>query len=457
MRVARVGAALVGALSLIPLTTSAMAVTAAPEATATLEPPARHVVHAGWSNPRDGAEPFNYTSYFPSHLQVHRGDTVEWQFGEGYGGWHTVSFNATGETPPWFRTDEVPGTLGFGDDWLLGHERGDETRQCGRFSWLAAPQVQEACVLVKSQFDDPGEQFSSSLLDRFLSTADAGSFVAQVDLPEGTYTYFCKMHLSMRGTLEVVGPEVELANPTEAQLRAQRDADHANAVARRAELSGSAWNPITQEWTVHIGGETTDGRVGIYDYLPSRVEARRGDKVRFVAGTQEPNTVTFTSLPHGGFNHPGTCGTTSCSDDGKGLPFGLTGTAFPWSCDPDDTSTGAPGVPLASWVPSGVAYGPLGGAVSHGCVEPKGGPMTPEMAAGPTLTTQQRAPLDLVVDGDTFHNSGMLFDASLPKRLAARPDGTSFPSTFEARFPTAGTFAYVCIAHEFMKGQIDVI
>ena len=446
----------VGAVALVLLVTMTVSVQAAPGATEAADAPVRHVVHAGWTNPGDRAEPFNYTSYFPAHLQVHRGDLVEWQFGEGYGGWHTVSFNAAGEVPPWFRTDEVPGVLGFGDEWLLGHERGDESRQCGRFSWLSVVDRQRPCVLTTDQFDEPGEQFSSSLLDRFFSTPDTGSFVAEVALPEGTYNYFCKMHQSMRGTLEVVAPRVELANPTEAELRARRDADHANAVARRAELSKSAWNPVTREWTVRVGGETTDGRVGIYDYLPSKVKARRGDKVRFIAGTQEPNTVTFTSLPHGGFNFPGTCGTTSCSDDGRGQPFGLTGTAFPWSCDPDETSAGAPGVPLA-WVPTGVAYGPLRGAVPHGCVESEDGQMTPEMAAGPTLTTQQRAPLDLVVDRDTFHNSGILFDAALPKSVSARPDGSRFPSTFDARFPTAGTFSYVCIAHEFMKGQIDVI
>lgn len=414
----------------------------------------RHVVRAGWTNPGDGAEPFVYTAFYPDHLRVHSGDTVEWQFPQGYGGWHTVSF-ANGPKPGWWRSDEYPGLIAFDQAWAHGHDQGDEDAKCGRKSWWYSPDRPD-CELTIDHINQPGEQFSSSMLDRFFSTADAGAFVSKISLPEGTYSYFCKIHEGMEGTIEVLPQDEPLSNPTEAELVAQRDADFAAAKARVEDVEKGAWNPVTREWTVLVGTETADRRVGIYGYLPGVVNARRGDKVRFVAGTSEPHSVTFTSAPQGGFNSGGTCGANSCTP-GSGAPHGLVGFAYPWLCEYDDPAGGAPGVPLA-WIPSRVADVQARGAVEYGCVEPDGAvPAVVEMGAGPTMSSGQPAPGNLVVDRRTVHNSGIVFNATLSDGFRRKPDGSYFPSTFEARFPTAGTFPYFCIAHEFMKGQINVV
>ena len=414
----------------------------------------RHVVRAGWTNPGDSAEPFIYTAYYPQDLQVHRGDTVEWRFPLGYGGWHSVSF-VDGPRPPMWRTDEAPGVIGFGDAWANGHEGVEDDVKCGRQDYLSTPD-QAPCRFTPDLIDEVGEQFSSAVVDRFVSTADDGAFVAEVDLPEGTYPYFCKLHAGMEGTLRVVAPGRPLANPTDQELERQRDADHANAVARSAELERQAWDPETRQWTVLVGASTTDGRVGIYDYLPAVVKARRGDRVRFVAGTAEPNSVTFADTAlQGGFNLQGECRATSCSP-GTGAPHGMVGFAYPWACDYDGTSSGLPGVPLA-WVPPRVADDAAKGNIDRGCPEADGVPGAFEMGAGPTMSAPQPAPGNLVVDETTFHNSGIVFDASLPDWTRRKPDGSHFPSTFDAVFPAAGTFPYFCLAHEFMKGQIDVV
>lgn len=439
----------------LALALAATALTLVPQAPATAAA-TTHVVHAGWTGPDGGEDKFVYTAYYPTHLQVHRGDVVEWQFPASYGGWHTVSFTHGDVLPHLWRADEHPGVIGMADAWAYGHEQGDDDVQCGRFSWLYAPDEQERCILTEDDIDDPGDQFSSNILDRFFSTVDAGSFVAEVDLPEGTYSYFCKIHPQMTGTLEVVPPGAAVDNPTEAELVRQRDADHQNATARAEELSKRAWNPLTREWTVHVGAETTDGRVEVLDYLPGKVTARRGDTVRFVGGTQEPNTVTFSPAPQGGFNLGGDCTATTCTG-GLSSPHGLTGFAFIWLCDPDDTSSGAPGIPLAA-VPSRVADDRAQGAIDAGCVEVDGEvPTRPEMVAGPTMASAQPAPRNLVAGTDTWHNSGILFAPGTPRAFLDKPDGTEFPTDFEATFPTAGTFPYFCIAHEFMRGQIDVI
>lgn len=431
-------------------------ITGGPSAKATETPAGaqRHVVRAGWTNPGGSAEPFVYTAYYPDHLRVHSGDTVEWQFGQSYAGWHTVSF-VNGPKPKLWRSDEYPDVIGFDEAWTHGHDEGDEDVKCGRKSWLHSPDRPD-CDLTIDHIDEPGEQFSSGMLDRFASTADGGAFVSKISLPEGTYSYFCKLHEGMEGTIEVLPEEEPLANPTEVELVARRDADFAAAKARVDEVEKGAWNPVTREWTVLVGTETADRRVGIYDYLPGLVNARRGDKVKFVAGTSEPNSVTFTSAPQGGFNSGGTCGANSCTP-GTGAPHGLVGFAYPWFCDYDDPAAGAPGVPLA-WIPSRVADGVTRGAIEQGCVEQDGtlaGVF--EMAAAPTTSKGQRAPGNLVVDRNIVHNSGIIFDATLPDGVRRKPDGSYFPSTFEARFPTAGTFPYFCIAHEFMKGQINVV
>ena len=429
----------------------ALAVIAAPSGVVAAPGSVHHVVEAGGTYP-DGNDPFIFTSFSPERLQVHSGDTVEWKFSAGYNGWHSVTFRPDG-LPALWRADELPGVIGIRSEWLHGHERGDLAEQCGRVGWHGSPD-QDHCRLTATAFDEPGEQFSSSIFDRFFSTTVAGSFVADIDLDPGTYSYFCKYHVNMQGTLEVLPAGRPLTNPSPEELVAQREADVAEARRHLADLEGQAFDPVTRTWTVHAGATTPSGRVSILQFIPGEVGIRRGDRVHFVAGALEPHSVSFPRDGQGGFTATGDCDTDGCTTNSA--PWGMTGLAYPWLCEYDDEHGGAPGVP-AAFVPSR-AGDPTPEAPSlAGCPSIEGRRARSEMVAGPYMAQGQPAPLDLVATPTTVHNSGIVLDAALPAEFTRRPDGSHFPSTFGARFPNAGTFTYACYAHEIMEGTIRVL
>ena len=482
---ARVGLALlcISALAPVSSATAREATEAQPAA------PQTHLVRAGANNPVDPAtgepspEHFVYTAYYPQRLQVHRGDTVRWEMLGGYGGWHTVTFNARGSRPaPAMRHDETPGTVAFTEEWLHGGAPGGA---CGRSSWWDVGGVadQEPCVLTDDALGEGGDGVSSSVWDRFFSMADSScpecqspdkgvgaAWAAKVELSPGTYDYFCRIHPQMKGSLDVLSPEQSLDNPTSEDIADQVAHDYANAKATAARLgdSATAYDPDRGEWVVNVGGDTDDRRVEILDFLPGVLpDARAGDRVRFVAHSQEPNSVVFHSAPtvagrdhvQGGFNASGSCDIDGCDAHdpftpvGPLSPWGLTGFAFVWQCDYDDPAAGAPGLPL-TWVPPRVT-GRTAGAVPTGC--PDGGATSPtaEMILAPTMTDRHAAPANTVTPG-AIHSSGMLMDSELPDWYRNHPDGTPFPSDFTATFPAAGSFPYICINHEFMRGRIDV-
>lgn len=451
--------------------------------------PQTHLVRAGANNPVDPAtgepspEHFVYTAYYPQRLQVHRGDTVRWEMLGGYGGWHTVTFKGRGSQPaPAMRHDEAPRTVAFTQEWLHGGAPGGP---CGRSSWWDVSGVpdQDPCVLTDAALDGPHEGVSSSIWDRFASMPDSNcpeclspdhgvgaAWVAKVELSPGTYDYYCRLHPQMKGSLEVLPAEQPLDNPTSEETAQQVAHDYANAKATAAKLgdAATAYDPDRGEWVVNVGGDTDDRRVEILDFLPGVLpDARPGDRVRFVAHSQEPNSVVFHAAPtvagrdavQGGFSATGSCDIDGCTTDdaftpvGPFSPWGLTGFAFVWQCDYDDPAGGAPGVPLA-WIPPRITAR-TGGAVDTGCPDEGGTAATVELTVGSTMTERFAAAGDAVVPG-AVHSSGMLMDDELPGWYRNHPDGTPFPSDFTANFPVSGSFPYICINHEFMRGRIDV-
>jgi plastocyanin len=250
-------------------------------------------------------------------------------------------------------------------------------------------------------------------------------FDAVIDLPVGTYSYFCALHHpNMVGTIEVVRDDVATKNrkPGDFADEIAAHADHADA-----EFAAQSRPTVVNErgrrvWTAYAGGSTDgDVRVVTEAFLPASLEIRAGDTVRWVMdGTA--HSVTFPDFSMG-----------------QGPPQHLTLT-----CEFDGPGTGATGVPGVGYAgAAGLPWCPPGGAL--------------EMPLTPLATSQHRATNDAVTPG-VLHNSGIMIGAHQRERMRGRPpgSGTLFPSTFEATFPVPGTYAYRCIIHPFMGGSVTV-
>lgn len=118
-----------------------------------------HTVLAGGNVPGQSA-----VRYFPADLQVHRGDTVTWEF---YGP-HNVHFTAATRPTGQYAANVESGAV-FQSDANSG---------------------------VKSISADPAAPTTFSLI---------------FDAEEGVYSYLCDIHPGMKGTVEVVADDVELA------------------------------------------------------------------------------------------------------------------------------------------------------------------------------------------------------------------------------------------------------
>jgi plastocyanin len=376
---------------------------------------AHHVVQVGAVDPTDRHSLFLYEGFFPRQLRVHRGDHVRWEFpnqGHIAQAFHTVTFGDP-SSAPYVRADEAPGTFAFG-------ERAFFTSGCGR---KGLP----VCVISSpNQFVSSGTplQHAAGGIGRI------DPFDAVIDLPPGTYTYFCTLHHPpMQGTVEVVPDGVAVENPKPQDFAREIAALAAKAKATFAERSRPTLRVEKgrRVWIEHAGArtDTSDGSIGVTAeaFLPSTLQIRAGDTVRWVMGGTA-HAVTFPDTSHG-----------------QGPPQHLL-----QRCELDDPAGGAPGVPgIPNAATPGVPVCPPGAKV--------------ELALTPLAAQQHRAPGDLVVSPATFHNSGIMIDGALPERMRGLPprSGVRFPSQFEATFPVPGTYTYRCMIHwQFMGGSITV-
>ena len=371
-----------------------------------------HVAHAGATDP-DPRSWHMFERFFPRHLRVHKGDRVRWEFpnqGDLAQAFHTVTFGDPDATA-YVRADEVPGALAF-------DERSFLTVGCGRAG-------QPVCVI-----STPGQFVSSGTpIQHNAGVGNIQPFDAVIDLPQGTYGYYCALHHpAMQGTVQVVADDVALDNPKPEDFADEIAAAAAAVNAKIAEVSRPTLATVggRRVWTVHAGASTDGGIRAVTEaFLPSSLEILAGDTVRWVMdGTA--HTVTFPDTGTGGGPRP---------------PQHLA-----LNCEFDQPAAGAPAVPAIATVGAqGLPWCPPGG--------------TMEMGLTSLAAEQQRAPNDAVVSPATVHNSGIMVGGELPERMRGRPPGSGehFPSDFEATFPVPGTYPYRCLIHwGFMGGSITV-
>lgn len=428
-------------------------------------------VKAGAHKPGDPRAPWTYTKFYPHHLKIHPGMLVAWEFEQSFAGLHAIHFeiDAQGrdverykDPHPTIRADEIAGRIAIAEKgWALGSENGLYGQPCGRLGRVGFERErprQGPCVLGTA----PGEAtvVGSGLTDNFFSAYRSRRDPRPYDgfppfairfsesLPIGTYSYFCKYHPDMNGTVEIVDRAQQV--PTQAQIDAAADAE-IRADAQKAQpyfdsLLQDRQPTLDEEgkrvWSVDVGGVTPDGliengSINFLGYFPSTVaDARPGDVVEFAVKGDEWQTVTFPTEGTGGLNIDGRCYTAEC--DGVAIPWGTFLATFSWGCEVDDPQAGLSHLPI---------HVPL-----YGC--PTG---LIEWLFGPNTEASQRAPRDQVTTPATYHNSGLMLAGDMPGWANSHPTQGRWPSTFRAELPNTGTFTFNCLIHpQAMEGSVIV-
>jgi plastocyanin len=361
--------------------------------------PAEHVVMAGALLPEEQADkPYEISRFYPSVREVHRGDTVRWDF---YG-FHSISFLPGDEiaNQKRFFVREELGDTGFNNDV-------DAASGCG---------VGDESPCVLSNTDAYVGSGAPQLIDPEDFSKGALPFRATFDLAPGTYRYHCNYHTRMQGFVRVVPDATPLTQTEDVPARIAQDIADADAYAARPAQFETTPEGHTR-WFVKAGGRTD--AVEILSFIPPHVDIAPGDEVRFVADG------TF----HG-------VGFPQAAVDPVFGPFGPVGWSAigtPWCDLDDDPQGGLPDVP---------------GFLCD----------LPEFHLSPWVTSPVAFPGNIVATPVTPHESGLMAPEDQPAFAAAWPDGSRLPSTLDAVFPAPGDFPYACIVHgsEFMPGGVTV-
>jgi plastocyanin len=131
-------------------------------------------------------------------------------------------------------------------------------------------------------------------------TGPPAPFVVTVTAPPGTYSFHCRVHPWMAGTLNVVAagsPGVTTAALADAAAATQAADDVVAGMAAEAAASkaGQVKHPNgTTTWTVTLGTSDPAGHVGVLDMLPRKITIKKGDTVLWrPLDRNEVHTVTF--------------------------------------------------------------------------------------------------------------------------------------------------------------------
>jgi plastocyanin len=247
-------------------------------------------------------------------------------------------------------------------------------------------------------------------------TGPPAPFVVTVTAPPGSYTFHCRIHPYMAGTLNVVAkgsPGVTTAASADAAAAAQaaEDVDAGMAAEAAASKAGRVKRPNgTTTWTLTVGTSDPAGYVAVLDMLPRKITIKKGDTVLWrPLDRNEPHTVTF--------------------------PKDLNTDALPMCEGPGGTDT--PAVPTVN---------PPTSPFDFGC---NGRPADEfEFGGGDGVRT--------ITSPKTVSDSGLVAYRTVAAGFDL-PATVTLPSWW-VRFTgaKAGTYHYVCQIHDGMEGDIVV-
>jgi plastocyanin len=224
-----------------------------------------------------------FVDFFPrSGVNVHQGDVLDFKWNTGsIDGFHTTTFVPQGVTPPGFIApdpDDGPSQLQFN---AAAFAPSDPT--CGT--------VVKPCSYDGTKLLNSGGQPTAPGFDFFVTV--------NVSASSGPVTlhYVCLVHPGMQGAVTVV-PNAQAASTPQDVLaagaqQAQTDTVGARQVEAQAQARAITTNPDGTH-TVTITAGTASPFVEVVEMLPSKVEVRPGDTVKWVTKTiKDVHTVTF--------------------------------------------------------------------------------------------------------------------------------------------------------------------
>jgi plastocyanin len=212
----------------------------------------------------------DFNGFFPSQTKINVGDSVSFSIN----GFHSVSFLATGESPPPLiipSTSLVEGKLdGAGASfWFSGHPN----------------QVINPVVA----FPAGGTTYAGTgyLNSGLPSPPEPPKPFVVTFTKAGTFTYNCLVHFGMQGTVTVVPAGTHV--PTLAQHRARQ-----RAQARRALIEAKGLRGYRPGAKTVLAGHDGLGPVAWLKFFPETLKIKSGTTVKFKIGSnREVHTITI--------------------------------------------------------------------------------------------------------------------------------------------------------------------
>ena len=241
---------------------------------------------------------WSFNDFFPRALTVPQGATLQVPI-EGF---HTFTILGGGTT---LAADIAAANIGAADPDDTTRNPNGTVHAQERFVALAPQLPSPGCGAPASPCAfDGSATISSGLPSGPGGPGGPGGppppFALTITANPGTYSFHCRVHPHMTGTLVVVAAGDATAQTPDqvlASAAAQTNVDVAQAGAAEDQAlfanSSSTSHGITT-WRVSVGAVSANGYASILEFLSGQPLIHRGDRVTFVASDpNEPHTVTF--------------------------------------------------------------------------------------------------------------------------------------------------------------------
>lgn len=228
-----------------------------------------------------------FNDFFPRSATVAQGQTI----GFAIEGFHTATLLPAGDT---VSADLRANGVARADDDIAANPNGTSHVALNIPGLLP---TSFACGSAANPCPFNGSSVVSSGAP--LSGPPAGPFWVHVSAAPGTYSFLCRIHPGMTGSLTVVAPggSTTTASQAAAQTARQVARDTAAGLAAEAAAStGSHWSNSdgSTTWLVAAGTQSPDRRVAVLEFLPRNLSVKSGDRVVWrPMESNEPHTVTF--------------------------------------------------------------------------------------------------------------------------------------------------------------------